>query len=250
MTALSEAALEYARKGIAVFPLRLRSKEPRTLHGYKDASADLDLVEAWWNYGEADWNIGLATGLTFDVLDVDYLDPDIDRFQGPISATGRGYHLFYEPTGLGCSTNLKNTKDRHLDWRGSGGYIVAPPSVHPDGHLYEWLQPLTHPYPATNAYLKSLIAPALSKSPQSDTNHNYEVRSPLTIFEALAKIDPNIRFKNQGRTIKAACPFPDHRDSDPSLKVNPYTQEFKCWGCGRWGDADNIERYLSTGELH
>ncbi|HEX2184856.1 MAG TPA: bifunctional DNA primase/polymerase, partial [Chloroflexota bacterium] len=39
------------------------------------------------------------------------------------------------PTGLG---NVHPQGLEHVDWRGRGGYVVAPPSRHASGHPYRW----------------------------------------------------------------------------------------------------------------
>jgi Bifunctional DNA primase/polymerase, N-terminal len=39
------------------------------------------------------------------------------------------------PTGLG---NVQPQDLEHVDWRGRGGYVVAPPSRHASGHPYRW----------------------------------------------------------------------------------------------------------------
>ena len=39
------------------------------------------------------------------------------------------------PTGLG---NVRPAGLEHVDWRGRGGYVVAPPSRHACGHPYQW----------------------------------------------------------------------------------------------------------------
>jgi hypothetical protein len=43
--------------------------------------------------------------------------------------------IYLAPTGLGnvCPTGLEQ-----VDWRGRGGYVVAPPSRHASGHPYRW----------------------------------------------------------------------------------------------------------------
>jgi hypothetical protein len=46
--------------------------------------------------------------------------------------------LFKFPPAVTFSTNRAGI-DAGLDVRGNGGYIVAPPSVHPTGAVYQWL---------------------------------------------------------------------------------------------------------------
>jgi Bifunctional DNA primase/polymerase, N-terminal len=49
---------------------------------------------------------------------------------------GGGWHYYLAPTGLG---NVHPAGLEHVDWRGRGGYVVAPPSRHASGHPYQWL---------------------------------------------------------------------------------------------------------------
>jgi hypothetical protein len=100
---------------------------------------------AWWTrHPQA--NIGLATGHRFDVLDVDgpagvhairMLAAEHGLHSaGPLVRTGGGgWHFYLAPTGLG---NVSPAGLAHVDWRGQGGYVVAPPSRHAAGHPYQW----------------------------------------------------------------------------------------------------------------
>ncbi len=67
---LREAALSYAARGWRVFPLRPRTKEPATPHGFKDATCDTSTIGRWWD-SMPDANVGIATGDGLLVLDVD-----------------------------------------------------------------------------------------------------------------------------------------------------------------------------------
>jgi hypothetical protein len=114
-------------------------------HGVKDATCNRARILAWWTrHPQA--NIGLATGHRFDVLDVDgpqgvQAIRDLAAthgFQssGPLVRTGGGgWHFYLAPTGLG---NVRPRDLEHVDWRGWGGYVVAPPSRHASGHPYQW----------------------------------------------------------------------------------------------------------------
>lgn len=158
---MKECALAYATRKSdpwAVFPLAERSKVPAIAGGFTNATTDTDTIEGAWNY-RPNMNIGIATGgmsggsrgalvvIDLDVDDVkgeDGLETlhEWERENGELpetvtAITGRGgMHLFYYVTEpLSCSTD----PDAGVDIRADGGYIVAPPSVHPDtGRRYEW----------------------------------------------------------------------------------------------------------------
>jgi hypothetical protein len=136
-------------------------------HGVKDATCNRARVLAWWTrHPQA--NIGLATGHGFDVLDVD--GPAGARAieelaaahglqsSGPLVRTGGGgWHYYLAPTGLG---NASPAGLEHVDWRGRGGYVVAPPSRHASGQAYQWVTsrdletPLAEVPPALRARLE------------------------------------------------------------------------------------------------
>jgi hypothetical protein len=114
-------------------------------HGVKDATCNRARVLAWWTR-HPHANIGLACGHAFDVLDVDgpagahairTLAAEHGlRSSGPLARTGGGgWHFCLAPTGLG---NVRPRELEHVDWRGQGGYAVAPPSRHACGHSYQW----------------------------------------------------------------------------------------------------------------
>jgi hypothetical protein len=141
-------ARTYAQRGFPVLPVRSGGKEPEgalARHGLHDATADRDRINKWFER-RPEINVGLRTGVKFDVLDVDgeagwNALSDLIREHGPLPSspvvltpTGGG-HYYFRPTGFGNRAGFR----RGLDWRGSGGYVVAPPSTHPNGGQYLWL---------------------------------------------------------------------------------------------------------------
>jgi hypothetical protein len=114
-------------------------------HGVNDATCNRARILAWWTrHPQA--NIGLATGYHFDVLDVDgptgaHAIKELAaahglQSSGPVVRTGGGgWHYYLASTGLG---NVQPQGLEHVDWRGRGGYVVAPPSRHASSHPYQW----------------------------------------------------------------------------------------------------------------
>jgi len=147
---LGEWAVGYARRGFAVFPCEPRGKQPLgrlVRNGVKAATKDEDVVRRWW-LAEPDANIGLATGepCGFFVVDLDSADAErayaeLFQNQTPPTAqvtTSRGRHLWYRmPAGVVVKNSASKLLNK-LDIRSTGGYVLAPPSIHPSGAVYSW----------------------------------------------------------------------------------------------------------------
>lgn len=154
MSVLGRAALAYARKlGWPVLPLAYRSKVPaisadRGGRGCVDATTRTDAIMHWWR-SMPEANIGVAMGERAGVWAVD-VDPRHDgeesllelvREHGPLAETvealtgGGGRHLLF------CHDDRVRNRPGFrpgLDAKTTGGYIVAAPSVHPNGRRYAW----------------------------------------------------------------------------------------------------------------
>jgi hypothetical protein len=157
-----------------------QGKHPRTTHGLKDATTDPGIIRQWW----ARWptaNVGVVTGLGFDVLDVDGLEarealracaplPGHGLY-GPTVRTGRGWHVYVAPTGLGNRAGLVEG----CDWRGRGGLVVAPPSRHASGATYRWVNGPAEPLGPVPPWLHALIRPP--KPPRRPS----EARGPVRL---------------------------------------------------------------------
>jgi hypothetical protein len=126
-----------------VFPCRVRDKRPATANGFRDATRDPGQIREWWGL-EPNFNVGLATGAVSNVFVVDVDGPEAERelqrleLPPTIEAiTARGRHLYFEHP----NTPIQNTAGKiapGIDTRGDGGYVLAPPSIHPSGALYRW----------------------------------------------------------------------------------------------------------------
>jgi len=142
---LLDAALSYAGRGWPVFPLRPGAKEPdgrQAPRGLLDATTEPDRIRAWWASSPRA-NVGLRTGEGIDVIDVDGPRSLLDDLGGPpvtpgaLVSTGRGWHLYFASSGLPTRAGVVPG----VDVRGAGGYVVAPPSLHPSGRAYRFIDP-------------------------------------------------------------------------------------------------------------
>jgi len=140
------AAQRYAARGWHIFPLHTADKAPANHHGFRDATDDADIVAVWWGENP-NFNIGLAPepcGLV--VVDIDGPDAraHAERFGllevRTLSArTGRangGEHLYFRrpPFAVG---NRKLAAG--VEPKGGSGYVVPPPSIHPSGVRYRFI---------------------------------------------------------------------------------------------------------------
>jgi KaiC/GvpD/RAD55 family RecA-like ATPase len=166
MSMRDRAKVLVEKLGMRVFPLRPRDKRPLPgTRGFKDASDNLAQLDRWYLAHPAA-NIGLPTGADNQivVLDFDYrhwpgreeqVDTDgvvherdpwemvEEFFEGKVPDTwvvetpSGGFHLYFKHPGE-LIPNSAGKLAPGVDVRGDGGYVCAPPSIHPNGHEYLW----------------------------------------------------------------------------------------------------------------
>jgi hypothetical protein len=150
---LHSAALYYASVGLHVFPLSPGSKIPfKGSGGCRDATTDAERINAWWT-GNPNANIGIATGHLVDVVDIDGFEGqasraknwetnfaaiDTDALAKVVTPRPGGMHIYVPATGDGNSAGIY----AGIDYRGLGGYVVAPPSINEQGS-YRFFGPVT-----------------------------------------------------------------------------------------------------------
>lgn len=144
-----EAALDYAKLGLPVFPCK--GKRPLVEYGFKAATTDPETISGWWKK----WpnaNIGMPTGEVSGIvgLDVDVKngldgDEELSKLQkqyGALPDTPQvltpsgGMHFWFQYPG----TPVKSTSGelgKGIDIRGDGGYLIVPPSTIKQ-QAYEW----------------------------------------------------------------------------------------------------------------
>lgn len=140
---LPAAAVFFARNGVPVFPCVPGEKRPLVEHGFKDASGLWPQVHQWWTH----WpnaNIGVPTGAVsgLEVVDIDVKGAHprgYDSFTRSkeaglltgwdlqISTPSGGLHVYF-PSHAHRPQRSWQAARPQVDFRGDGGYIIAPPS--------------------------------------------------------------------------------------------------------------------------
>ncbi len=145
-------ALYYADKlGWCVIPIPHRRKIPRRGFGWKRFQTERPdgvQYQKWFGYGQH--NIAVMMGPVSGGLCCRDFDTcgEYERWKAehpdlaatlPTTKTFRGYQVFYHGT-LEGRIDIEGEGSVHLgELRGSGHYCMLPPSVHPEGPIYEWI---------------------------------------------------------------------------------------------------------------
>ena len=150
-----DAALDYAGRGIPVFPTNPLDKKPLTGSGFKDATTDEAQIRSWWSK----WPNAMVAAPTGAVSGMWVVDLDVDPVKkldgmatlalliaqhGEIpktlmSITPRGgRHLIFAWDNAIEIRNSAGKIGPGVDVRGSGGYICLPPSRNANGGVYRW----------------------------------------------------------------------------------------------------------------
>lgn len=141
LSPLWQAAIEHAKQGLHVFPLKKKIPLKGT-RGFKDATDHIPTIESWSTRFSQATDIGIATGEVSGIIVID-IDPGkggreaIIKLQQELGALPQdcmastpsgGLHLYYAwPAGV----DLRNTASKlgvGIDTRANGGLVGAPGS--------------------------------------------------------------------------------------------------------------------------
>jgi len=153
---VSEQALAlYQEMGLCVIPIEGKRKKPLVAwKEYESRQPTKEELASWseqyWSNG-ADANVGVVCGAVSGdlvVLDFDQMSA-FDAFKSEwaamrggrnvadetvVVATGRGFHVYCRVKSMPKSRTLPN-----VEVKAEGHYVVAPPSTHPSGKVYEFV---------------------------------------------------------------------------------------------------------------
>lgn len=150
------AAAEYLKAGLSLIALQGKVPHPRwhphglkdAMYGIPDGREDVAMLVRIFEEDPKTTGIGIVIPALTAVVDIDGENgaQAWRRIVGeadfipvtPVAKTSRGFHIWFISAGQLHSTTIAPG----LDLKALGGYVAAPPSAHPSGARYEWLQDL------------------------------------------------------------------------------------------------------------
>jgi hypothetical protein len=133
------------------------------------------------------------------------LVPGFDFTTVPRSRTGKGWQLFFQHPGITIPNRAGVIPG--LDVRGDGGYVVAPPSIHPNGKVYRWEVPINEYLPELPVELYRLISSPRPMVGTLSANDSTQCK----LWPASRKVNAMKLFLADGQTLMTRLSLPSHR---------------------------------------
>lgn len=162
------AAIDYQKRGYSVIPIGPQKKPLIKWEPYQKKKATSEEIQKWWaNHPRA--MVAIVTGAVSNICAID-VDEEIgkeelskyipDSLLIPASQTPRGgTHLYFAPPSPCPHNNARIIPG--CDFRGEGGYIIAPPSSNGEGKSYAWIPSLSleeiEPPPLPQLYINKIL---------------------------------------------------------------------------------------------
>lgn len=258
MNTLTATAQQWTDNGIAVIPVAYRGKRPTlaTWREFQDRLPTPAEIARWFQ--DRFHNLAIVTGwrglvvLDFDQRPAYELWRDWSREAAPKARfsytveTARGIHVY-----LFIDEPVHTLKAGTIDVKAAGGYVLAPPSIHPSGKPYRLLSdgPILR-YdrlaavlpPALLSLAQPAAAPRVERVTALAADPWQSAFTPALIADtAIADIlaRRNILDLFPGATMRggrywACCPL--HDDRNPSVSIDADGRRARCWAGCLWGD--------------
>ena len=152
-----QTALAYAKQDIRVIPIKQGEKRPPMQGWQNAATSDPTTIRTWFEGQFKDCGLGIATGEFRNrylvVIDIDDRPEfsgsdtlkDLEQLHGELPntvevITGSGGRHIYFLTDQPIRNEASGKLGQGIDVRGIGGQVLAPPTIHPNGKTYEWVE--------------------------------------------------------------------------------------------------------------
>lgn len=261
MNPITQAAESWLDSGIAVIPVAWRDKRP-AVPAWREFQTRLPTsveVRRW--FASRLTNLAVITGWRgLTVIDFDQraaydLWRDWSRENAPRARfsytvqTARGVHVY-----LFVDEPVPTMRAGNIDIKAAGGYVLAPPSMHPTGRPYRLLsdapilrvdrlacvlpapllalaQPAAPVAPPAVARVVSLAADPWVAAANPARTADDAITDRLARHNILELFPGAIR---RGDCWWACCPL--HNDRHPSVSVDRDGRRARCWAGCLWGD--------------
>jgi len=236
------AALSYYRRGWSIIPIPYQTKAA-VIHwkGYQKSRPAENKIRKWFSGKPV--NIAVILGDVSGGLvcrDFDKAEtyqqwarqfPDLAK-QLPTVQTGRGYHVYFEAD---CS-GIKKFSDGSGELRGGGGYCLLPPSIHPDGPEYQWLNPLNGSIPAIDPQLAGLLNDVTEHTEHTEHTEQTEQTEKTEQIQAIEGVSVKI-----SKIIQKTLPI---EYGTRNRKIFEFARELKSLPEFEQADPMQLEQYL------
>jgi hypothetical protein len=164
---LYEAAQEYLSWGFSVIPCKLDKKPLIAWQEFQKRKPTQEEIKDWFTTSQP-LMLAIVTGSISGIVVVDIDEPQghdelqkyiPDSLLMPTCQTpSGGQHLYF-----GCPSPAPGNNARIIpgcDFRGEGGYVIAPPSMNGTGKAYAWMPGLSFaevpPPPLPESYINKI----------------------------------------------------------------------------------------------
>lgn len=244
-TKITEYAKKYYDLGLSIIPINTEKTPLVEWKKYQKERPRPSDIATWFNSSFfTSAGIGIVTGEISGVVVVDF-DGDeglvmmkkLEIGKTPIAKTGKGYHVYYKHPGFTCRNFAR--KRPGMDFRGDGGYAVAPPSAHPSGKYYEWIKA---PWDVEFAPCPDWLIEMLNERPKGIAGGNQDEIIPEgqrnAVLTSLAgsmrrrgmtpeAIAAALKVENQNRCYP---PLPDREVEEIAKSIGRYEPEVEAQG--------------------
>lgn len=256
---LLREALYYHELGFSIIPLDSNKSPLVRWRKYQEKAASSRQIKGWFGTMSIS-GIGILTGEASGFVAID-VDPrhggdysELEKLVTPTVKTGAGgRHFYFIPSD---EKDLETMHFAGYDILGNGAYVVAPPSLHPNGNIYDWIRFIGDtpflPFPKEiKEKLKKHSFSTITTAPRRVTNTKITYDNSQISKGVLAQLralpikqvieGEGLIVPDTGRHYsKVTCPF--HNDSDPSFSVYSEKNYAQCFSCHKRYDTINFIR--------